>query len=103
MKRLSSTASGLILAAALISGACGEPSSDETHPGVGVIREVDLQERQVVIDHEDIPGLMKGMTMRFDVADPELLDDLEPGQSVEFRVAYRSGSYEVTEIRAQGK
>ena len=87
----------LTLSAALLASACGG-RSEESHTGVGIVREVDLEARRVVIDHREIPGFMKAMAMRFDVADPAMLEGLTPGQSVEFRVSYESGSYRISEI-----
>ena len=87
----------LTLSAALLSSACGG-RSEETHAGVGIVREVDFEARRVVIDHEEIPGFLKAMTMGFDVSDPAMLEGLRRGQSVEFRVSYESGSYRISEI-----
>lgn len=41
---------------------------------------------QVVIQHDDIPGLMPAMTMPFTVRDPALLADLSPGDQVYARL-----------------
>jgi protein SCO1 len=50
----------------------------------GVVQSVDPALRQVVIDHEDIPGVMPAMSMSFDVGDASLLEGLEAGQTIEF-------------------
>lgn len=42
-------------------------------------------ERIFTLDHDEIPGLMMGMTMTFH-ADPALLVSVEAGQEVDFRV-----------------
>jgi protein SCO1/2 len=72
--------------------ACGGPSRYEAE---GVVQEVQREYGQVVIDHEDIPGLMPAMTMNFDVADPALLAGLAPGQRIAFVVEYDRRSYRV--------
>jgi len=64
--------------------ACGDGASGELYSGRGVVRDVLEDERQVVIEHGDIPGLMPAMTMNFDVPDRSLLARLEPGQVVDF-------------------
>ena len=51
----------------------------------------------MTLDHEDIPGLMKGMTMTFH-ADPSLLGGVAAGQEVDFRVREEGGRYVVTRI-----
>ena len=54
----------------------------------GVVRDVLPAEGQVVIEHDEIPGLMPAMTMSFDVPDRALLATLAPGQTIEFRVEH---------------
>ena len=78
-----------ILALVLACGAGGE----KTYEAVGVVREVQPELKQIVIQHEDIPGLMPAMTMSFDVPDVALLSTLVPGQKIRFRVAHPERSY----------
>lgn len=84
----------------LLALACGRSDVYSAH---GIVREVDPAERQAVIDHEDIPGLMPAMTMSFDVPDPKLLARLEPGEPIEFDVEVRDKSYRVIAARRQGE
>lgn len=88
---------------ALVAGAdaCGG-ASEEDHPGHGVVTSVDVGARRVTLDHEDIPGLMKGMTMTFEVAPGVPLDGVSEGMEVDFRVKYEGGVYTVTELRGSG-
>jgi protein SCO1/2 len=65
----------------------------------GVVEAVDAELKQVVIDHEDIPGVMPAMSMSFDVPDPRLLETLAPGQSVEFTLELRERSLRVVAAR----
>jgi len=81
----------LVLGAAL--AACG---GAEAGRGEGVVLQVHGDGR-VVIEHGDIPGVMKAMTMEFEV-DPALLEGIEPGDRVEFRIADAGGRYRVTEL-----
>ena len=62
----------LLTLALLLATACGA----REYEGRGVVRDVRLDDGQVVIEHEQIPGLMEAMTMSFDVPDRALLDDL---------------------------
>lgn len=68
------------------------------YPAHGIVRDVQPAIGQIVIEHEDIPGLMPAMTMNFE-ADPDLLAGVRPGQSIEFVVAFDGSSYQVTRIR----
>ena len=85
---------------ALLAPGCG--CGPRLYDGEGTVTEVRADLRQVVIDHEDIEGLMPAMTMNFDVADPLLLEGLAPGTHVHFRLASEGESYRIVEIAAVG-
>ena len=72
--------------------ACGErPGARIGYPASGIVREVLLADGQVVIEHDEIAGLMPAMTMSFDVPDRALLATLAPGQTIDFtRRAHRA-------------
>lgn len=78
--------------------ACGAGPDSGPHRGQGVVRDVKPEAGQIVIEHEDIPGLMMAMTMGFDVEDPALLDGISPGQAIDFDVVYEEGRYRVIAI-----
>jgi Cu/Ag efflux protein CusF len=79
--------------------ACGERGAEAPHRGHGIVREVHPETGEVVLQHGDISGLMKGMTMGFEVADPALLENLAPGTEVDFEVQVTpDGRYRVTSI-----
>ena len=84
----------------VLATACTE-SAQSPHLGRGVVVEVKRAENQVVLDHEEIPGVMKAMTMGFDVARPALLDGIETGQAVEFELVYENGRYSVSALRPE--
>ena len=48
----------------------------------GKVIAVDRNAHELTIQHEDIPGLMKGMTMPFRVKDDWVLNVAQPGSSV---------------------
>ncbi len=65
----------------------------------GVVEDVDAAHGQVLLDHEDIPGLMPAMTMTFDVPNPELLTKLAAGQRIEAKLEVSEGHFRVVEAR----
>jgi len=65
----------------------------------GVVLDVNVEDQQVLIDHQEIEGFMPAMTMNFDVTDAALLDGIEKGQAVTFRLHYDGKRYSVTQIR----
>src|SRR5262245_54970120 len=91
-KRIAGIAAAVALVAALVAAACGERTPAGGHTGRGVVQSVDADAGQVTIDHGDIPGLMKGMTMTY-IADPALLEGISPGQEVDFGVVEEGGRY----------
>jgi protein SCO1/2 len=84
----------------LLALACGD--GGKRHEARGVVREVVREYQQIVIAHQDIPGLMPAMTMNFDVADPKLLDAAQKGDAVAFTVEFDGRHYEITELRVLG-
>lgn len=81
------------LALGVALGACAEGESGR---GRGVVLDVHGDGR-IVIEHGDIPGVTKAMTMEFEIP-TELLAGIESGDHVDFRVSLDGGRYRVTEI-----
>lgn len=103
MGRLSAVLPFVLGAALLAAPACRRQSGG---PGVydahGVVESVNREYGQVVIHHDDIPGLMPEMTMSFDVPDPELLAKLEPRQVIDFRLEFTGKAYNVVAVTPRG-
>jgi protein SCO1/2 len=89
-----------IAAGALVAG-CPAPRG-ELHSGRGIVRDVSRAERQVVVEHEDIEGVMPAMTMSFEVPDPAVLAKLEPGQVISFALRTGDGSYRIVGAEVVG-
>ena len=87
------------LLACVLALACGRSNVYEGH---GHVLEVDRAQRQVVIEHEKIAGLMPPMTMSFDVADPGLLDHLAPGQAIDFELEVEGETFRIVAARDAG-
>ncbi len=64
---------------------------------------VKIEGEEVVLDHEDIPGLMPAMVMAFPVASPELLEDLKPGHRVVARYELHDRGGRLEKIRITGR
>lgn len=74
----------VLILAMLAMSACGP----DVYDGHGQVRELHPEEGRVVIAHGEIPGFMDAMTMSFDVPDRALLERLEVGQVIDFRIEY---------------
>jgi Cu/Ag efflux protein CusF len=91
-------AGAMALSAAL---ACG-PSGEVTRgTGSGTVVSIDAAHGKVVLEHGQVPGVMGAMKMSFQVANPRLLEGIEPGERVEFEIEHAGGQYLVTEIHPQ--
>ena len=80
---------------------CG--SEARRHEARGVVYEVNREFQQILIEHEDIPGLMPAMTMNFDVADPALLDTLATGDRIVFELEFTGEGYRVLSAEKLGQ
>jgi len=80
--RLSRRCLAVLLGVAATLSACARPEPPKTYPLQGQVLSVNQEKQLVTIKHEDISGLMPGMTMSFPVAKRELLDGREPGELV---------------------
>ncbi|MEE2679184.1 MAG: SCO family protein [Myxococcota bacterium] len=94
------SSSRLLLAALLCAGGCVE--GVRHYSTQGIVRDVNREYAQALIEHEEIPGFMSAMTMSFDVPDPEILEELSRGQVIDFVIAYDGRSYRVVEVRVLG-
>jgi protein SCO1/2 len=86
----------------LLAGCKGEESKTseaKQYPIKGKIVSVDAAKPAVKLDHEDIPGLMKGMQMTFDVSDARLLEGLKAGDDVQGQLKVDGGKQVITELK----
>ena len=91
MKLIHLTAAALIIT----SGA----ALADTHITNGTVTKIDTQWSKVTVDHEELKNLdMPAMKMVFQVAEPEMLDDLSEGQNIRFAVDRVKGKLTITEI-----
>ena len=82
-------------------GSSPEKKAEKMYDIEGTVVSVDKDKSKVTLDHKDIPGFMKAMTMPFNVADPNLLTDLKAGDEVRGRLKVKTGEYVITELKKQ--
>lgn len=88
-----------LVAASLVLAAC---SRDRHYHARGVVQDVQPETGQILVAHEDIPGLMPAMTMNFDVRDRKLLETLGRGDAIDFEVEFTGKAYIVTSATVTG-
>jgi len=93
------------IAWAIALAGLASPGCDDTrvYPARGIVQEVALEEGQVMVDHEEIPGLMPAMTMNFAIYDRPLLESLSPGDVIEFDLTSERGSFFITAAQVVGE
>jgi len=109
-QRLNGVTMHAMIVLSLMFIGCRDASRDELPQGVddaaekqyeikGEVVAVDPDGKKVTLDHEDIPGLMKGMEMEFTVEDPVILQGVEAGNLVQGRLVTKEGNYVITELK----
>lgn len=93
---------GLALVACALLALLPGCSRGRVYAGHGVVHEVDVANGQAVIEHDEIPGLMSAMTMRFDVPDPTVLAKLSPDRHIEFDLEVTEQSFRIIAVRSAG-
>ncbi|MBX9583609.1 MAG: copper-binding protein [Gemmataceae bacterium] len=95
-----------VLLAALVglAGCQGPSGSSEKDAGkvydvTGTVVSVDPGKKAVTLDHQDIPGLMKAMTMEFSAESESVLSGVKAGDAVSGKVRHEGGKYVVTELK----
>ena len=73
---------GILIAAAAAVGACDRAPEARHFEVRGQILSLDADRREVLVDHEDIPGFMPAMVMPYKVSDVALLEGKQPGDLI---------------------
>ena len=71
-----------------------------THHGVGVVKDINVASGVVTLAHGPIKSLnWPAMTMGFKVNDKALLDNVKPGNKVDFTLVQAGKDYVITSIK----
>ena len=73
---------GILIAAVALASACGRAPEARQFEVRGQILSLDADRREVLVDHEDIPGFMPAMVMSYKVNDAALLEGKQPGDLI---------------------
>ncbi len=88
-----------VLGALLFVAGCGKEAAPAKEYDIkGKVVRIAEDKMAVTLDHEDIPGLMKGMEMKFDVEDAKALDGIQAGDQVQGRLKVDNGKYVITRL-----
>ncbi|MBK7950095.1 MAG: SCO family protein [Deltaproteobacteria bacterium] len=95
----------LALILVVVASACDRDANPAIgrHAAHGIVEDVDRDNAQVLIEHDDVPGLMPAMTMNFLVRDAAVLARLARGQVIDFELEFTGRSYEVVDFEVVGE
>jgi len=69
-----------------------------TYNGIGVVTEIDREAGTITISHQEIPGFMAAMTMRFPVKEKNLLKEIVLEDSIHFTITKTDTDFFVSQI-----
>lgn len=95
---LATTVAAAVLLPGCQSSSSPAAASTKVYDVKGKIVSLDATKKVVTLDHEDIPGLMKAMTMEFAVSDAKVLDGLKAGDAVSGKIKSEGGTHTVTSL-----
>lgn len=91
-----------LVAALVYFSSLGLKAAEKIYDVTGVVRAPLDQEGQIAIAHDDIPGLMPAMTMRFDVANPKEATTLKAGDRIRFRLHVKEAEMRASDFMVTG-
>jgi protein SCO1 len=89
----------LVVLACVCSG-CARERSYEMR---GQILAVDRARNELTVRHEDIPGVMSGMTMAFEVEDAKLLEGRSPGDMIRATLVVKDDRGYLSRVEVTGR
>ena len=88
------------MALAIAMAAAATTSSVAEEYTKGVVKKVNPEKGKVTIIHEEIVNLdMPAMTMVFRTAEEEMLEQMQPGDDIEFVVERMNGKLTITKLK----
>jgi Cu/Ag efflux protein CusF len=71
----------------------------KTYQGHGIVRGFQSDGKVVVLEHQAIPGLMEGMTMGFELADPVAAKGFQVGDTVDFNLSVQGDDWTIESMQ----
>jgi protein SCO1/2 len=96
-------ASWLLLFAAWGAAACSSAPEPRSYPLQGQVLAVSDDRLQATVKHEEIKGLMAGMTMTFKARDAELLNGIKPGDLINATLVVAENEAYMAELKKVGE
>lgn len=75
-----------------------EKAAAKRHPLRGVITRVDAEKSTLMVKHEEIPGVMRAMTMMFKV-DPQVATAAKVGQTITAQMSRVNNEWRLDDVK----
>lgn len=73
-------------------------TSPQIYHAKGVVKSIPPNKKQIVVDHGEIPGFMRAMTMPFNLPDSNMVNGIKPNDSISMTIQYDGVSIVLKEI-----
>lgn len=73
-------------------------TSPQIYHAKGVVKSIPPNKKQIVIDHGEIPGFMRAMTMPFNLPDSNMVNGIKPNDSISMTIQYDGESIVLKEL-----
>jgi Cu/Ag efflux protein CusF len=90
--------STLVLTLGLLAGCSKSGDEPASHAVKGVVVEVYAEPPALLVDHEEIPGFMAAMTMRFEV-EAATAAAVKPGDAITGRLRFQNHTWRLDEVK----
>jgi protein SCO1/2 len=91
----------LSLTLALAGCGGGDANKGKQYEVKGKVVAVDAEKKSITLDHEEIPGLMKAMKMRFSLESPRVAEGLKVGDRVQGHLRVKGEDHILTDLKKQ--
>ncbi len=81
----------------LVCSAAESAAEPKTHPLKGVVMGLMTEKTALLVKHEEVPGVMRAMTMMFKV-DPAVLAKVQRGDAIKALMSRRPDGWWLTEV-----
>ena len=89
---------GAVVIGVVVASAGCQGRASREYELKGAVVAVDPASRTVELDHEEIPGFMQAMTMKYPVSDAKLLEGLKAGDSIRGTLKVQRQRYAITSL-----
>ncbi len=73
-------------------------TSPQIYHTQGMVKSIPPNKKLIIVDHHEIPGFMRAMTMPFSLPDSNMVEGIKPSDSISMTIQYDGESILLKEI-----